>query len=119
MLANVHQPTDNMDYGFELAWNEEPIRTITHGGVIVPRERGRARSLEFKLRYKTKAELMDNAFALDQTQGVSKPVIVAVDPTESTYLHHEFMYGLIDSMGPMEYTTLNLWQKSYRVIEML
>jgi len=120
LLANPHQPTINFEYGdIEWGWIEDPVVTSTASGARYARERGRYRYVEFTLSYATKAELLNEAWVIDNLCGMSKPVFVVEDPSDTTHRHEHYIEGFIESMGPIEYTTLNRWQKSWRVVENL
>ncbi len=106
-------------FGWSIGFLDDSPVERARGGQMHPSERPRRREAAFTLRGKSEADMYANAFALDQLRGRSKDVLAVRNPTQTTFLQHQTIYGLMTALRPIVNTTYNVFRKQYRIEELI
>ena len=118
-VANAWQPTVNIVEGWSLGWLDPSPRQLAIGGQMYPLTRNPRRVVNFALRFQTEDQIYNNAFETDRLRGSSKDILVVRDPDATTHLHRQTVYGLISDLRPIVNPNVGLFEKLYRVQELL
>lgn len=118
-VARAWRPSRNIDYGWSLGFTDPSPRQRSIGGQLYPVRRTRSRVLTFRLPWLGEAEAFAEAFDLDNREGASRPVLVVPRPAEASLLQRQTIYGLMTDISPVFHTAYPVFEKAYRVEELL
>lgn len=117
-ISDAFQPTQNMQYGVALAWNDESPKPKSLGGQIVPVVRNQSRIADLRLSFIDEAEMYSNIFEIERRRGASKDVLVIFDPVASARLMDQTIYGLMETRNPIVNRAFEVFEKRIRIEEM-
>ncbi len=101
-IAPTWQPARNISYGWSIGFLDNTPQFTSLGGQTWPGEqRGIARRLEAQLRYMSEDEMYGEAFELQRTVGLAGDLFVCRDPSATTHLHRQTIYGLFQQLDPL------------------
>jgi hypothetical protein len=103
-----YQPTLNIEYGWEIGFEDTSIITKSMGGQTYIDERARYRVIRFTLSNIDQVELYHNIFDyLDRRRGIVGDVLFIPQPSEPTLYLHEAIYGrlrVINAIGNPDFS---------------
>ena len=117
-ISKAFQPSFNMSYGLAHGFrdNSRTARTISQDAISV--ERTKLRTIDFQMDFGSKNEMFSTLYDIDRLRGTSKDVLFITDPEETTHFQREYVYGLIEETSPIINTYYNIFQKSYKIVEL-
>ena len=118
-IAKAFQPAKNLIFNWPLGWIDDSLVEKALGGQLYPLERPPRRSIDFALSSLTEAEAFAEAFEFDRLRGNAKDVLAIRDPDATTYLHTQTIYGLMTGFRPIINRAFDLYEKTYRIEELL
>lgn len=118
-LSNAWQPETNMDYGVAQGFIDPSIINRTVSGRIVPRQRPKYRYVDFQLSFASEQEIYDNAFEIDRLRGMTKDVLFINDPDNLPMIQKRSVYGTMQSLPPIVNSHFALFEKSFRIEEII
>ncbi len=118
-IAAAWQPAKNLQFGHGLGWIDSGDRAESDGGQIFTEDKPRRRLVSFDLDFLTENDMLDNAFDLDRLRGAAKDVLVITDPASASHLHKRTVYGLMTGLRPIINRHVGLYQKSFRIEELI
>jgi hypothetical protein len=88
-----YQPSINISYGWQIEF-VDPSQTVrSRGGQFYADVRPKYRVLTCALQNQERDEIFSNLYEIDRILGVSKPLLVIVDPTDVINIHRLTIYG--------------------------
>lgn len=118
-VSNAWTPTYNMPYGWSIGWHDlselEPAISGTKFTTIRPKYR----ELNFTIDFIDEDEMYDRAFAIDKMRGESKDLLVIPDRDKNNRIMDQMIYGLSSQLTPITNHTFHMYQKRYRIEELI
>lgn len=118
VIANAWQSSRNFTPGRRTGWQDASPRVRTLGQETVPRVLPPSRVEEIEIPLLSATEVYTQAFELQRLRGSSKDILFIPDPDESTLLHQQLIYGLMDVI-PIVQTFWNRYAVRIRIEELL
>ncbi|MDB5490365.1 MAG: hypothetical protein JWO78_214 [Micavibrio sp.] len=118
-LDYAWQPSTNKDYGTGqgmIDQSRDP-RTVTSEPTPTPRPIKRYE--EFTLSYMSEDEMYDHAFEIERLRGTTGDVLYLNDPTATKHLQRRSIYGQMKSFQPIVNSAFQIYQKTFRIEEIL
>ena len=119
VLAYAYQPTINLQLGWSIKFVDPSRRDRSRGGQPYVDARESYRVLSIGLAGIPRDEMMANLYELDRTQGVKKPILIIVDPTDQTNLHRLTVYGSQPAPGDISNRELARFERTITIEEWL
>lgn len=118
-LSKSFQPSVNASYGFREGYNDRSRnqRTISGSQSIVSRVP--LRTAEWQLEFVTEAEMYGTLREIDLTRGTSKDVLIIPDMADTAYFQKRYVYGSMDELYPIVIAYYGIYQKSFKITEIL
>ena len=115
-LGPAWTPSANLSYGWSKTFLDGSRITETRSGAEFIDQGPRARVFDFQLSFMTKAEMMANAFEIARRNGLTRDVLVLVDPNGPT-IHEDSVLGLIKRADPLVEEKLKINRQRYVIKE--
>lgn len=112
-------PTYNMPFGWNIQWNDLSETERARSGAMFVTKRNSYKVLNFTLDYLSEEEMYDNAFALDREYGENNGILVIPDIDNNARLMDQMVYGLSTQLTPVTNRIFNVFQKRYRIEELI
>ncbi len=124
ILASAFRPTTNFGFGSSAGWIDTSTVAETAGGGLVPTEGGRRRVWEPLFNTLSAEEAWGDLFEFDRLRGLSRDLVFAMDPEETTRLHQRLFTCLVRSLSPISPNYPGAdgqgnWVKRYRIEELV
>lgn len=117
-LSKAFQPTINMSYGVMDGFRDNSRVSRTLSGDGVPVIRAPLKALEVSMEFGNKDEMYGTLYDIDRLRGISKDVLFIQDPEETTHFQRKYIYGLMEETTPIVNEYFNLFQKSFKILEL-
>lgn len=118
-MANAWQSTRGQAFGWSIGWEDESPKPQAIGGQTYPVRRTPRRILNMSINFLQETEIYNNAFQIDRLRGQARDILFIVDPDKSARLQDQTVYGLVQEFAPVVNPTFNIFEKRYRVEELL
>ncbi len=118
-LAKAFMPAVNMDYGVSDGFIDPSSLSRTVSGKVIPNERPKYRFAEFRLSFASQSEMYDTAYEIDRLRGTTRDVLFVNDPADLPMLQRRTVCGLMKSLSPVVNSYFQLFEKSYRIEEII
>jgi len=119
VLDDAWQPTRNANYGLSIGWVDRSSRTEAANGALYPLVRGNKRAIDFSIDLLSETEVFANAFQLGRKRGITKDVLVVVDPDDAAEIQNQSVYGLLTQLRPVVIRAFDSHVNRFRLVEML
>ncbi len=113
------QPDIGLSPNWGVQWIDPGPREQSIGGQIYPTQRTRRRLIELILDFNDRDVMLNNAFELQRKRGSSRDIFVLGDPTGTTHLHRDAVYGLFTGLQPLVNSAFNIFSQIITVEEMV
>lgn len=118
-ISDAWQPTVNVQYGWAMQWIDPSPKELAVGGQMYVNQVTSHRVLGFSLDFLGEDEMFNSAYELGRLRGSKKDALVIRDPTGTTHLHRQMIYGLFRNLAPIVNTTFNIYQQRMEVEELI
>ncbi|AEP08883.1 hypothetical protein MICA_546 [Micavibrio aeruginosavorus ARL-13] len=118
-MAKAFQPVTNMDYGVADGFIDPSTIARMVSGKNIANERPKYRFCELKLSFASEQEMYDIAFEIDRLRGTTRDVLFINDPSKKDTLQKRTIYGLMKGLAPIVNANFQLFEKSYRIEEII
>jgi len=112
-------PTYNIPYGWSINWVDPSLLSYSAGSNTFVTLRSKYRELSFDLKWISENEMYNNGYMLDKLFGKSKDVLIVKDIENTTRRHDQMIYGLFTELTPIINQTFNIYNKRYKIKELL
>lgn len=119
IIDNAWQPTVGLSPNWGFRWIDPGTRERSIIGNLYPTQRTRHRIFEFTLDFNDKDAMLNNAAELQRKRGISQDVFILADPTGTTHLHKESVYGLFTDLQPLVNTAFDIFSQVIIIEEMI
>lgn len=119
IIDKAWQPTVGLSPNWGFRWIDPGPRERSISGNLYPTQRVRHRIFEFPLDFNDKDAMLSNAAELQRKRGSSQDVFILVDPTGTTHLHRESVYGLFTDLQPLVNTAFDIFSQVIIIEEMI
>lgn len=118
-LSKSFQPIINADYGLEegLIDSSRVQRTMSGGVSAVYRQP--LKTIKWSLSFGTQSEMYSTLHDFDTMRGITKDIIVIPDISDTTYFQKRSVYGTFDELAPIVNAYFGIFQKNFKVTEIL
>jgi hypothetical protein len=118
-VSEAFQPSVNMDYGTQEGIIDPSAIQRTVGGRVVPLERKKYRFISLQLSFGSEDEMFGALYQIDSTRGTTRDVLFIHDCDKKPLLQKRTIYGRMSEMNPVTNDYYRLFQKSYRIEEII
>ncbi|WP_422366418.1 hypothetical protein [Pelagibius sp.] len=123
-LAKAFRPSVNFDFGSTAGWVDNSTVAETLGANLIPTEGGRRRVWELLFNTLPESEAWGDLFEFDRLRGLSRDLVFAMDPEETSRLHQRLFTCLVRSLSPISPNYPGAdgqgnWVKRYRIEELV
>ena len=118
-LSKSFQPQINADYGLEEGYFEQSKVQRTMSGGVSAVFRQALKTIKWSLSFGTRDEMYASLRDFDSLRGVTKDLIVIPDMSDTTYFQKRAVYGTFDELAPIINAYFGIFQKSFKVTEIL
>lgn len=119
VIGNLFQPTSNDSYGRAFGPSDPSDTQRTDGGALYTDDRTPFLTTNITLGFLSEAEAYGNVFDLLRRRGSRNDVLYIGNPTESTYLMQQIIYGQIARVRPLALPQFGRYEVRLRIEEML
>lgn len=118
-LSKLFKPSKNASYGFRegILDPSRKVRTISGGLSAVQRQV--LRNVEFQMKFGSESEMYGELRNIDQVRGTTKDVIFIPDIDDTSYFQKRYIYGTMDELNPIVIAFYNVYQKTYKITEIV
>lgn len=122
-LAKAFRPAVNFGWGSPSGYIDNGLVDETVGGQMIPTPGGRRRVWELLFNTLSEGEAWGDLFEFDRLRGLSRDLIFAMNPDETTRLHQRLFSCLVRELSSIapQYPGadgLGVWAKRYRIEEL-
>jgi len=118
-LSKVFQPAVNASYGFKEGYLDRSRNQRTISGGVSSVSRTPLRTCEWSLDFLSESEMYGTMRDIDLTRGVSKDVLIIPDIADTAYFQKRYVYGILDELTPIVIAYHGIYQKSYKITEII
>lgn len=118
-LSKSFQPAVNADYGLEEGFIDSSRVQRTMSGGLSAVYRQALKTIKWVLSFGTQTEMMGTLRDFDSGRGITKDIIVIPDISDTTYFQKRAVYGTFDELSPIVNAYFGIFQKSFKVTEIL
>lgn len=118
-LSKVFQPAVNASYGLKEGYLDRSRNIRTIGGGVSSVNRVPLRTCEWSLDFVNQTEMYGTLRDIDLVRGVSKDVLIIPDIEDTTYFQKRYVYGILDELNPIVIAYHGIYQKSYKIMEII
>jgi hypothetical protein len=115
-----YQPQYNIQYGWELGYEDNSVITKSIGGQTYVDERERYRVIRFTLANLDEVELYHNVFDyLDRRRGTVGDVLFIPQPSQTHLYIYEAIYGRLRVLNPITHPDFSGRQRTFELEELI
>lgn len=118
-LSKAFQPNINASYGFKEGYLDRSRNQRTIGGGVSSVNRTPLKTCEWSLDFVSESEMYGTLRDIDLTRGTSKDVLIIPDISDTTYFQKRYVYGTMDELSPIVIAYHGIYQKSYKITEII
>lgn len=118
-LSKSFQPAVNASYGFKEGYNDRSRNQRTISGAQSSVRRPPLRTAEWAFEFVTEAEMYGTLREIDLARGTTKDVLIIPDIADTTYFQKRYVYGSMDELSPIVIVYYGIYQKSFKITEIL
>jgi hypothetical protein len=118
-LSKIFQPSVNASYGFKEGYFDRSRNQRTIAGGVSSVNRTPLKTAEWSLDFVSETEMYGTLRDIDQTRGTSKDVLLIPDIEDTTYFQKRYVYGILDELSPIVIAYHGIYQKSYKITEII
>ena len=118
-VSPIFQPAKNAEFGMSLGWADDSRPSRTLGGQTYIQTRPTFRFADLVFSFLTEAEAIGTALDFDRLKGTSSDLLFILDADETSYLHQFIVYGRIRETTPVSWSGHGIFEKTYRIEELL
>lgn len=118
-LSKAFIPNTNASYGFAEGYLDRSRNQRTISGGLSSVSRTPLRTVQWDLEFGSESEMYGTLRDIDLTRGVSKDVLLIPDIDDTSYFQKRYVYGIMDELTPIVIRFYNVYQKSYKVTEII
>jgi hypothetical protein len=112
-------PADNYSKGAEAGYQDRSGVQQSLGGIDYFDEKPVRRTFSFALDWLTVAEAYNQALELQRLCGITKEVLLIVDPADTTYNQKRHYLGRLQQLSPLKNPYLTNYQAGFEVLEII
>jgi hypothetical protein len=118
-VGKAFQPEFNMDYGESQGFDDQSEKRYTKSGRLESNKKPKRRVQEFTLSFGSKDEMYGALYDIDSNIGTTGDVLFVADLADNTYLQKRSIYGTMGALNPVVNAYYNLYEKTYRIEEII
>jgi hypothetical protein len=118
-LSEVWQPSANINFGWGMRWTDPSTKEASRGGQLYITPGVPYRDLRFTLSLLSQAEMYEEAFVLDRLRGTHGDILAIIDPNDTLRLMDWSIYGVLEGRTPISNVVLALYEKVFRLRELV
>lgn len=118
-LSKVFQPAINASYGLQEGYFDRSRNQRTIAGGVSSVNRVPLRTCQWSLDFVTETEMYGTLRDIDLTRGMSKDVLIIPDIEDTSYFQKRYVYGIMDELNPIVIAYHGIYQKSYKITEII
>jgi len=118
-MAESWIPSTNMTFGATLGVVDPSNVDETLSGTELAEERSKYRQAVFKLPYLGLEEGVNIALGMDLDRGITKDVLFIWDPANSLLMQMRSFVGRLQELSPLEFPSVGMTGKSYKIKELI
>ena len=118
-LSKAFIPTTNASYGFAEGYIDRSRNQRTISGGLSSVSRTPLRTVQWELDFGSESEMYGTLRDIDLARGISKDVLLIPDMDDTSYFQKRYVYGIMDEINPIVIRFYNVYQKSYKVTEII
>lgn len=118
-LSKVWQPTRNMEYGWDVGYDDPSTVSRSAGGQTYINRKRKSKVVTFTLAASDEDEMMNNALQIDRRRGSSLDVFVLLNPDQSRQFINKSIYGICAPLASISQREFRMFAKPYKIVELL
>lgn len=118
-IGPAWQPTNNMSYGLQIAWETKTDIQEAMGGAEYFQRRTPYRVQNIVLDWLSTDEALSNAFEIQRRAGIDAEVLWIYDPDDTVHALRRRWLGRIRKLSPIEHPYLNINKVAFEIKESL
>ena len=116
-ISKIFQPATNMSYNLQEGIVDPSRVSVTVSGRVSSKKNPKRRYIDLNLDFATEAEMREDSFDIEYSQGVTGDVLIIPDPDAGAYLQKRTIYGRLTALAPTISAAFRIFQKNYRIEE--